>query len=100
MITKTRVGKVAGLALAAGVLTVAGLGVGTASADDGTPDGRPATQQRQPNDNRPGPRPQQGGPQQGGPMQGARFQPGGTGRQGGPNGNRPGMQQQAPRPGQ
>ena len=100
MITKSRVGKVAGVALAAGVLAVAGLGVGTASADNGAPDGRPEMQQGQPNDNRPRPRPQQGGPQQGGPLQGARVRPGAPGQQGGPNGNRPGMQLQAPRPGQ
>ena len=104
MITKSRIGKVAGVALAAGVLAVAGLGVGTASADEGTHGGPPAAQQ-QGNDNRPGPRPQ-GGPLQGGPMQGARVQPGGPGQpggfnpQGGPNGTRPGMLQQAPRPGQ
>ena len=94
MSTKSRIGKVAGVALAAGVLAVAGLGVGTASADDGNPGGPPAATQLR-NDNRPGP-----GPQQGGPMPGARIQPGAPGHQGGPNGNRPGMQQPGPRPGQ
>ena len=100
MVSKSRIGKVAGVALAAGVLAVAGLGVGTASADNGgTPGGAtPGAQQMRPQD-RPGPRPGQNGPAQGGPIQqqGARIVPGGPGQQpGGPNG----IQQAGPRPGQ
>jgi hypothetical protein len=96
MVSKSRIGKVAGVALAAGVLAVAGLGIGTASADSGgTPgNGTPGMQQMRPND-RPGPRPGQNAL-----AQGTRVRPGGPAQlQGGPNGNRPAMQQQVPRPG-
>ena len=95
MVNKSRIGKVAGVALAAGVLAVAGLGVGTASADNGGAPGNAAAQQRMRNDERPGP-----GPMPDRPMQGARVQPGGPGPQGGPNAHRPAMQQQGPRQGQ
>lgn len=102
MVSKSRIGKVAGVALAAGVLAVAGLGLGTASADNGgSPGGAtPGVQQMRPDD-RPGPRPGQNGPAQGGPGQlqrGSGQQPGGPGQQGGPGGPN-GMQQPWPRPG-
>jgi hypothetical protein len=101
MVIRTRIGKVAGVALAAGVLAIAGLGVGTASADNGgtpggaTPGGAtPGAQQMRP-DGRPGPRPGQNGPAQ----QDARVQPGAPGQlQGGPG--VPNGLQQGPRPGQ
>jgi hypothetical protein len=96
MVIKSRIGKVAGVALAAGVLAVAGLGLGTASADNGgTPGGAtPGAQQMRP-DNRPGPRPGQNGPAQSGPGQLQR----GTGQLQGIPGGPHGMQQAEPRPG-
>src|SRR5688572_18368409 len=96
MVNKNRIGKVAGMTVAAGVLAVAGLGAGTASADDGgSAPGSAPNAQRMRKDERPPQRPQQGGP-----MQGAGVRPGGAGQQGGPNANRPAMQQPGVRPAQ
>jgi hypothetical protein len=99
MVNKSRICKVASAGLAVGVLAVAGLGAGTASADDGSrPGNAPAAQGIRP-DQRPG-----AGQQQGGPMPGVRVQPGvpglQRGPQGGPAANRPAMQQPGARPAQ
>ena len=102
MVSKSRIGKVAGVALAAGVLAIAGLRIGTASADNGgSPGNGPQGQQQMRPDDRMPPRPGQNGPAQNGPAQGARVMPGGSGQfPGGPLSNGPAMQQPGPRPGQ